>query len=465
MRGKKNVAECKEIFIKQERTIYFRINKKTRDIFTENTYLFWVKETETGCTISSIFVDKIIDSIPEGESVLETKKGNRFEKVDDIYFCQLEEERIRDYEYADLAQFKRLLKRTILDFKLHILECRYDWDDERKKYLIDTYFGKPEEFESNSKTQKQKWLKETNDNELDLYYEISLYELHRKMKLLIKRNAVIINADKLALESYCTDELDYELCSIGAKSSARFQMDDYMGVRVDNRKKELIWGHRTAYPIRVGFSFFWGFLKNILSLTYVPAVLLLLNNEYKIPIYMMLSMVYLIALILSDEKQLDRLLDGTDTFPEGISYTTLYYYGLMISISFVLFSIEMVIAPSNDVRTIVQYLLANLVGAYFIIIVCNMVISVLCFAITLWSATRFYHRVWKKGKEIFANVLVTVLYVLGSGSIIELLEIPKYLDNNTTVESWKVIVLALALAAVLYRIVAIWSAMFMKRTK
>lgn len=73
----------------------------------------------------------------------------------------------------------------------------------------------------------------------------------------------------------------------------------------------------------------------------------------------MLSIVYLIALIFSDEKQMDKLLCDAK---EGINYEMLYYNGLIISVSFILFSIEMIIVPSNKVSVMVKYLLLDVIG-------------------------------------------------------------------------------------------------------
>lgn len=439
--------------------MYYEIDEGVKDIFVADTYLFREKETDDGARISVIFVDKIIDRIQDYGAVQKIVGELKFRKVNEALVFQLEENAIREYNDADLKQFKRLLKQTISDLQFHIGR-RYCLSDERRKYLIDTYFNKPEEFENNSIRDRHKWIQEVNGKELDLYYGINIRELKRIIESLVEGNNSINNIDKLALKSYCIDELDYVFGAIGPKGNARMQMDDYIGVHVDYKKKDLIWGYRTYYPIRVGFSFFWGLIKNMLSLAYVPAIILLLDNTYKIPIYIMLSIVYLITLFFSDENQLDKLLCGINKHKEGISYRTLYYYGLMLSITFILFSVEMVICPSDDVYIIVQYLLADIVGAYSSIILFNIVISLFSWIVTLFSTTRFYRKGWKKIRNIMLKVVVTTIYILGVFSFVKLFDIKKYLINNNVEAEWICWIFFVICFTGLLRIVAIWSDMF-----
>lgn len=446
----KKVALCKEVDIVDKRIIYYPIDESMEDIFAAGTYLFRERMTEGEKIISAIYVEDILFISQEKE--VEDITGLCFREVDSKYVFPLGEEAVLEYKRADVNRFKKILKQTLTELKFLLESNRFLIDEDRKRYLIDTYFGVPENFEKNKETTKYKWLQEVNGNELALYYEINVRELKRKIELFINCNCVITNVDKIALRCYCFEKLEHVFYAIEPKNNARMQMNDYIGVHVDDKNKDLIWGYRTAYPIRLGFSFFWGLFRNILSLTYVPAVFLLLDKDYKIPIYIMLSIVYLIALVFSDEKQMDKLLCNT---PKNINYEALYYSGLMVSVTFILFSIEMVITPSNKACVIVQYLLVGVVVAYAIILLLNGLLAIWCWIITICRATRFYRKKWKKVKHIVGNAIKTVIYFLGVASLADILEVYEYMGNNAEL-SWKFWVFFWVFMTSVLRIIALW---------
>lgn len=188
---------------------------------------------------------------------------------------------------------------------------------------------------------------------------------------------------------------------------------------------------------------------------------MLLDNEYKIPIYIMLSMVYLIALVFSDEKQMDKLLCNAS---KVISYERLYYSGLMISITFILFSIEMVSAPSKDICVIAQYLLIGVVVAYCIILLFNTLMAIMCWIITVCRATRFYRKRWKRVKYVAENVIKIVIYVLGVISLADILEVNKYMSNENTELPWQCWIFLVVLMTSVLRICVLCRETFTRRS-
>lgn len=265
------VAVCKELDIIDEKTLYYPIEENVEDIFIVDSYLFRECIVEEAKTISAIYVEDII--AVDQEMKVEDTKGVCFRKVDSEFVFSLEEEAVQEYKNANVKQFKKELKYTLAQLKILIKYHRIFVCKERKKYLIDTYFGAPADFEKHRMEVRNRWLQEANGTELDLYYGINIWELKRKIESFISDNDVITNIDKTALRCYCLEELDHVFYSIEPKRNARMQMDDYLGVHVEDKSKDLVWGYRTPYPIIMGFSFFWGLVKNILSLTYVPAIL------------------------------------------------------------------------------------------------------------------------------------------------------------------------------------------------
>lgn len=455
-KNNKSIAVCKEISIKDEVTIYYEISESMKKMFVPDIYLFREETTDESSTMSAIYVDKIISDATDIQGIIKVNKNFLFRKIDGDYIFSMGEDIVQEYKSADAKQFKRLLRQTLLDIDFFIKECRCFYDDERRKYLIDTYFVSPNKFENHSSRDKYKWLNEINNTELDLYNEINVRELKKMIEHLVQENSVIIDEDKENLLNHCIEELDRVFYAIEPKRNARMLMDDYMGVHVDYKKKELIWGYRTFYPIRLGFSFFWAMIKNILSLIYVPAIFLLLDNEYKIPIYAMLSVVYLIALVFSDEKQMDKLLSSDVKSREHVSYGTLYYYGVLVSIIFILFSVEMVFMPSSDIYILLKYLLMDIVCSYAMIFVFNIVVTIFCWSIMRLSATRVYRKIWKKVKGFFGKIIITIIYILGLLACGNILGVNAGMFSVASLLTWRFWIFVMGYMAVIIRTIALW---------
>ena len=156
-RKNESIAVCKEISIKDEITIYYEISEDMMKMFIPDTYLFREESTEESSTISAIYVDRIISDAKDIEGIIKVNKNLLFRKIDNEYIFPMEEEIVQEYKNADTKQFKKLLKQTLLDLGFLIRECRYFYDDQRQKYLIDTYFVNPKEFEKHSSKDKHKW--------------------------------------------------------------------------------------------------------------------------------------------------------------------------------------------------------------------------------------------------------------------------------------------------------------------
>lgn len=77
----KRVAVCKEIAIKDEKTIYYEISESMKKLFIPDTYLFREETTEESSTISAIYVDKIISDAKDIEGIIKVNKNLLFRKT------------------------------------------------------------------------------------------------------------------------------------------------------------------------------------------------------------------------------------------------------------------------------------------------------------------------------------------------------------------------------------------------
>lgn len=460
--NKKMVAVCKELDIKDERVLYYVIDKDAEDVFKTNSYLFREKTHKGAKSLSAIYVENVMLLDEKTEKKIEDATDLCFRRVNDNYLFELTEEAAKKLQNANLKEFKKLIKQIINDLNFLIKRSRVFIEEGRKEYLVENYFGVPDEFKNGREDMRNRWLKEVNDSEFDIYYEINILELKRLIGRFIEGNTVMTNIDKEVLRRYCQEELEHIFCTIEPKRNARMLLDDYIGVNIDEEKKDLIWGYRTPYPIRIGFSFFWGMIKNVLSLSYVPIILLILDNEYKIPIYIILSLVYFIALILSDEKQTNKLLND---FKGRINYGTLHYRGLITSLTFIIFSIQMIIMPSRNVCVLIKYLLGGMVSAPFVILLFNVVMSMLCWGVTVYSTTRFYQKRWKKVKSIIGCLIKTTIYVMGVLSLASIFDIRKYWISDVEKLSWDFWVLYLIFMTTAIQIFIIWREEYRKKDR
>lgn len=338
---KKLVAMYKELNIKEERIQSYFIQEEDKEFFCPGNYLY--KKTDNGdvVTFSIIYIQEVREYRENEDSPRKIEDNVSFAKVDDRLFLEINEEAVIELENANVKKIKKLVKSIISEIKWDVYFYSLERSEERERYLIDVYYsGDYEKFLLEDKDVKEDWIKKINSIDFDLYQEINMHRFKDILVEIIERNNTLTNIDKFAIVSQCVDKLEATFLAIEPNGKAKRQMDSYIGVDVDYKSKELIWGYTSPCEVRIEFCFFWSLIKNILSLTYVPAVLLLLDNKYKLIIYGLLMVVYLIALWFSDQKQTDKLLDVINKESKRIGYGTLYYRGLTISIVFLLFQLK-----------------------------------------------------------------------------------------------------------------------------
>ena len=450
----KLVAVCKELYIKEEKFESYFIEEENT-IFKAGNYLYKRIQNEDTVTFSIIYVQEIRKYRKNEDHLLKIDDNMSFVKVDDSLFFELKESAIIQLETLNVREINKIIRKSIVEIKRSLSYYSYSLDEERIKYLKYIYcFANYEDFETLNKRSKENLLRKINSIDLDYYLEINIYRMKDILIAAIDKNSVLNNIDKMAVKNNCIDRLEIAFLAIKPNGNAKRQMDSYIGVDVDYKRKELVWGKTSPCEVRIEFSFFWSLIKNILSLIYVPAILLLLDNKYKIFIYALLIFVYLIALIFSEERQTDKLIEAINKNGANISYGTLYYGGMMVSIVFILFSIEMILVPKCDLKSIIQYILANIVSAFTVIIVFNSVLSFIVWGITKCSATKFYQQKWNNVKNMARKLVTTILFTLGTMSAYSMLNIKKFILNNNV--NLKFIIFFLTALVSLFNIMRVW---------
>ncbi len=391
---------------------------------------------------------QIVDIIKENEQVKENIHELEANEVlrPISYRCswQMPEEVLTEVVNYTYTQLQKEIRNIFRELKLELYFAKLESiDKNRKKYLFDTFGVEDElEFKKRKSSNQMRWFKEFNIYDMDFQFTISLYELKPCLLNLIDQNMIICNADKVALKANCIDEIEHIIESTFLRENARYQMDSYIGVDFCDETKELVWAHMSPCEIKVEFSFFWTLVKSMLSLAYIPAVILMLQDKStKIYMYIFLALVYLIAIIFSDEKQVTKLVKYRKPIDkEPIRYVNLYYCGLILSTTFILFTIQLVQRGIGGMKDILIHLFADILFAYVLILLFNLCISLVAWGITLFISIKNIRKkgdcVWKWTKK----VIKTVFWLCSLGCSFVVLDIQKYFkeqaETNIGVEIW-----------------------------
>lgn len=284
----KLVAVCKELYIKEEKFESYFIEEENI-IFKAGNYLYKRIQNEDTVTFSIIYVQEIRKYRRNEDHILKIDDNMSFVKVDDSLFFELKESAIIQLETLNVREINKIIRKSIVEIKRSLSYYSYSLNEERIKYLKYIYcFANYEDFETLNKRSKENLLRKINSIDLDYYLEINIYRMKDILIAAIDKNSVLNNIDKMAVKNNCIDRLEIAFLAIKPNGNAKRQMDSYIGVDVDYKRKELVWEKTSPCEVRIEFSFFWSLIKNILSLIYVPAILLLLDNKYKIFIYALL---------------------------------------------------------------------------------------------------------------------------------------------------------------------------------
>lgn len=434
--SRNKILVCRDLDSSNSKDLYyFRCSGDNVLYFEPKQYVYKIT-TENMKNIISVFriVDVVEESKCNSHNIVDLKPNERFHLISYQAEISFEKNFFQDAIRFTFIEFQKEIKRIFrkLQWDLRIVK-REEIDEKRKEYLYDTFgMDSISDFQKKDPEYSLKWLNEFNPYDYDFQFIIMLYELKPQLLDLIDKNEIICNVDKVTLKAKCIDKIEHLAQSTVSRERARTQMDSYMGVDFCEETKELVWGHMSPCEIKIEFCFFWKLVKSMLSLAYIPIVILLLQDKNtKISMYIFLALVYLIAIIFSDEKQVEKILEWRNSFgKEKVTYGDLYYLGLVLSTTFIVFSIQLVQGLIVNMTNIIFYLFADIMLSYVIIVIFNLGITMVAWGGTFLESTKI---VREKGNSIWEGIkkaLRTIFWVCSLVCCFILLDVQKYFSTK-----------------------------------
>lgn len=393
-------------------------------------------------TRRNVIILKVLDFVDEDDlktTSIELLEDASFIPISQDYIYSIKIDVLNETKTFTVRELKKIFNDMLQTLKITVLEARYsEISDERKSYLFETFGVEGKNtFDERTKDSKMKWFGTFNEYDIDFQYIINLYNLQEFVKKMVDDNIHICNIDKIALKAKFLNKIESIMDSINPRGNARFQMNSYIGVETSATTKELIWGHMSPCEIKIEFSYFWNIVKNLLSLSYIPAIILLLDSDKKIIIYIFLGIVYLLTLVFSDEKQMDKLLFRFNAGnSRRIDYDDFYYVGMITSVTFIIYSIQLIIdtSSSNSITNIVMYLCADILISYIFLIFMNLIITLIAWVATLYISTHIYKTKSSKITKWIYKVARTIFWIASSISLYHLLNIARYLKTQSSIK-------------------------------
>lgn len=268
---------------------------------------------------------------------------------------------------------------------------------ERKEYLLELFYTeKIDEFYKESEKYKIRWFKAYNDFELNFVHMINMYRLKETISKLIEMNKAIDDKTKMVLKKEYFNEFDMMTSSINLKGINRYKLDNEIGIDISSDGKNIIFGKLTPLEFYLNFFSFWNIVKSLLTVSFIPILVVLLDSDKKIIIYCLLGIVYLIALLLSDEKQTDNIIDFMNQIGwnknKQSNYGELFYIGVIAVLVFVIFSVQVVYIPNivNSIKNSALYLAGDILLAITSLFVILALVELSILLVTAIGSTMFY---------------------------------------------------------------------------
>lgn len=332
------VMICKELLLNEDNkneTRYYKVPEELKEGIIEKKFLFLVNKEKEKQEVSIFQVIKIDNfmNINQQINITTLSKNKQIYLVsEDFFFYKSMYMEKNCYNYT-IEEVRKFFNRLTKNLKCKISSVRKKpINNEREKYLLKMFWNRGfDEFYKSLENDKKKWLKIYGNYELDFIYMINLYYLKQTISQLIEMNKTISSdVDKKFLKRECLNKLEMIKVSVILKGHARYQINSGIGINISSDGKCAVLGKMTPWESYITITSIWNVTKNLLIVSFIPILVALLDSDKKIIIYCLLGIVYVITLILSDEKQTDDIVIFINQIKwnkeKRVNYATLFYY-------------------------------------------------------------------------------------------------------------------------------------------
>lgn len=459
------VMICKELLLNKEDTKseirYYKVPEEWKEGIVEKRFIFIVnKETEKqNISIFQIIKTENFVNFNQQNNITILSENEKIYLVSEDFLFNQSIKIVKEYYNYTIEELRKFFNILIKDLKCKISDARKKPPhNKRTKYLLKMFSDKSfDEFCKSPESYKNEWFNTFSNYELDHIHTINLYYIKQTISQLIEMNKIISNIDKKSLKGEYLNKLEMISSSIILKGHARYQIGGSIGIDTSSDGKCLVLGKMSSWEAHIRFVTIWNSIKNLLTVSFIPILIVLVGSDEKIIIYCLLAIVYIITLILSDEKQTDHVIIFINQIKwnkeRKTNYATLFYLGLAVVFAFIIFSIQIVNLPSivKSVRNFVMYLAGDILLAHTTLFLLLILGSVFFWLITVIPSTIFYIKRAEKFNTVFSFCFKTAFWILSDYCLFYTLEINKYFYSSQPLE-WRFLVFWMALMISLLKI-------------
>lgn len=462
------IMVCKELSWSEDdnnKVHFYRVPEEWGESVGEGGFIYLVGIGTEKLEFAIGQIIKIDDfiNVDEQLNVEELSEDKKIYHITEEYFLTPVEKDIQEHGNDSIKELSKFLNILIkgLDIEMFFIRRR-PLNNKRKEYLLKLFYYKSvEEFYKQSQKDKNQWFREYNGFELDFVHMVNVYKLKGSICQLIETNKTISENDKVVLKKEYSERLDILVSSIGHKGITRYKENKIVGIDLSSDGKSIILGKFTPLELYINLFSFWNMVKSLLTISFIPILVGLLASDKKIIIYSLLGVVYLITLILSDEKQVDNIVAFMNQVKlykySETNYYALFYFGAVALLVFVIFSIQVLFLPNmvNGIGTFAMYLIGDILFAFVVLLGILTVMELFFYLIATIRSKIFYIKRSKKFSAIFLLCFKIIFWAVSVCCIYNILGINKYLFNNPQALKGELFVFPVAL---IFSFQKIWQA-------
>nr|WP_315024193.1 hypothetical protein [uncultured Aminipila sp.] len=252
--------------------------------------------------------------------------------------------------------------------------------------------------------------------------------------------------ERKLLKDEFLDKIQNMSVSINRKGDARYQIDGYISISTSFDGQNIVFGMMSPLEFHINFFSFWNIIKNLLTVSYIPTILLLLDSDKKIIIYSLLGLVYLITLIFSDEKQTNRIIEFINKTKQeqngNTYYNDLFYIGMIVLLIFIFLTIQIICIANVTIKLFFMYLIADYLLALISLAGIIFLLSLFFLVITFFTSTIFYITKLKKFNAFFIFGFKQLFLILSLSCLYYVLKLNENIGNLPS--AWNIAIFSFA---------------------
>jgi len=393
-----------------EEIYYYKVPEEWHEKIDKGRFLYLINRKTDTFEVCILQILKLCDSITiqDNINIKPLSESEDLHLISEEYLFEIKKNIVKNHNNYSIKNLSKAINYKLKELDSQIFWVRMNPLNRKRKEYLKKIFYKDEikEFIQKTKRTRNRWFCEFNNFEIDLIHVVNLFILKENICKVIDTNRSMQKNEKQIQKNKFMNELKLRASSIYLKGINRFKSNEPIGIDISRDGKNIILGRLTKFELYLNFFSFWNTINGLLTVSFIPIILLLLDSEKKVHLYFFLGIVYFITLILSDEIQVDNLVSFMNQLncneDKKVNYYKLFYFGVISVLIFIIFSIQVVYIPDivDSISKFLIYFIGDILMSYTFLFITLTVIEVLIYLISCITATIFYIKRGKKFKTI-----------------------------------------------------------------